>query len=347
MVTALAPALGLALAVAAASALAEWLHGRRVARIARLAFGPSGRPAAWARLAPAIRVLAMGLATLGAWLCLRHDPVEVAVEPSPRAAQQLLVVLDVSPSMNLADAGPASPRDSRNSRIMRGVRAGEVLRGILDRLDMQDTRVSLIACYSDAVPMLRDSTDKDLVSGLMDGLPLYTAFKPGETDLQAGIDEAFAMAKGWARRSTTLVVISDGDLSKPVNPGPRPASIADALVIGVGDPNRATDIAGHASRQDAWTLKSLAARLDGRYHDGNARHLPREVLDSLTMISPRVSDALGLREIGLASLAAGATLLAFLGPLLQWFGVPRPARPVAASPDSTRPDHARLTEVPA
>lgn len=341
MVTALAPALGLALAVAAASAIAEWLHARRVARIARLAFGPSGRPAAWARLAPALRVLAMGLATFGAWLLLRHDPIEVAVEPNPRAARQLLVVLDVSPSMNLSDAGPATPR------IMRGVRAGEVLRGILDRLDMQDTRVSLIACYSDAVPMLRDSTDKELVSGLMDGLPLYTAFKPGETDLQAGIDEAFAMAKGWARRSTTLVVISDGDLSKPVNPGPRPASIADVLVIGVGDPNRATDIAGHASRQDAWTLKSLAARLDGRYHDGNARHLPREVLDSLTMISPRVSDALGLREIGLASLATGATLLAFLGPMLQWFGVPRPARPVAASPDSTRPDRARLSEVPA
>jgi hypothetical protein len=137
--------------------------------------------------------------------------------------------------------------------------------------------------------MLRSSDDKDLVAGLMDGLPLYTAFKPGETDLQSALDEAFAIARPWARGSTTLVVISDGDLSKPVNPGRRPASIADAIVIGVGDPGRPTVLAGHASRQDAWTLKALAGRLDGMYHDGNVRHLPSDVLGRLTSIAPRTA----------------------------------------------------------
>jgi len=137
------------------------------------------------------------------------------------------------------------------------------------------------------------------------------------------------MAKGWARRSTTLVVISDGDLSKPVNPPARPASIADAIVIGVGDPNRATVISGHASRQDPWTLKSLAGKLDGRYHDGNTRHLPREVLDQLTMTAPRVSDALGLREIGLAALGAGCALVGLVGPLLILFGAPHSAARLA------------------
>lgn len=333
MVTDAAVAIGVPLLVAvvatAVVSLAEWMHARRVARVARLAFGPTGRPAAWARLAPALRVVGFGLATFGAMVLLRFDPIETEVEPNPRAARQLLVVLDVSPSMNLSDAGPGSEKQ------MRGVWAGEVLRGILDRMDMQDTRVNLVACYSKAVPMLRDSSDKELIANLMDGLPLYTAFTAGETDLQAGIDAAYEMAKGWARRSTTLVVITDGDLSKPVSPGPRPASIADAIVIGVGDPNRATQIAGHASRQDQWTLKSMAARLGAHYHEGNTRHLPSEVLDSLTMIAPRISDAFGVREVGLISLVAGAALLGLLGPLLQRFGAPRSPASVRASGEGT------------
>ena len=123
-----------------------------------------------------------------------------------------------------------------------------------------------------------------------------------------------------------LVVISDGDLSKPVSPGARPASIADAIVIGVGDPNRATAIAGHASRQDAWTLKSLAAKLDGIYHDGNTRHLPREVIERLTMVAPRVSDAIGLREAALVSLAVGCSIVGLAGPMLILFGAPAPYR---------------------
>ncbi len=48
---------------------AEALHVMRIRRLANLAFGPSGKPAVWARLAPGIRIasvamLAWGLATL-------------------------------------------------------------------------------------------------------------------------------------------------------------------------------------------------------------------------------------------------------------------------------------------
>jgi hypothetical protein len=141
--------------------------------------------------------------------------------------------------------------------------------------------------------------------------------------MQAGVDAAFEMAKGWARDSTTLVVISDGDLDKPVNIGRRPISIADAIVIGVGDPSRATPISGHASRQDQWTLKSVAAKLGGYYHEGNTKHLPTAVLDELTMIAPRVSDGLGLREAGLLALGIGCTVLGVLSPLLTLFGLRR------------------------
>lgn len=321
MVTALLA--GLAAGVVAG--VAEARHARRVARVARLAFAGEARAPGLARLAPAARVAGLALAVSGAALLLAHDPLEAEPEPNPRASRQLLVVLDASPSMNLEDAGPD------NAKEMRGVRAGKVLRGILDRLDMQDTRVSLVAFYTKALPILRDSTDKELVANLMDGLPLYTAFTAGETDLQSGIDAAYEMAKGWARRSTTLVVITDGDLSTPLSPGARPASIADAIVIGVGDPNRPTQIAGHASRQDQWVLKSLAAKLGGHYHEGNVRHLPREVLESLTMIAPRISDAVGVRELGLAAMVAGSAMLGLIGPLLLRFGAPRsPASSPAA-----------------
>lgn len=317
MVTPLATALLVGLAALAVAGLAEARHARRVARVRRLAFGPSGRPAWWAESAPFARALAVGLAAFGATALYLHDPLEANGEPNPRASRQLLVVLDVSPSMNLSDAGPG------NEKVMRGVWAGKVLQGILDRLDMTDTRVSMIAFYTKAIPMLQDSTDKNVLSNLMDGLPLYTAFKPGQTDMQAGIEAAFAMAKGWARDSTTLVVISDGDLDKPVNIGRRPGSIADAIVIGVGDPARATQISGHASRQDQWTLKSVAAKLDGYYHDGNTKHLPTAVLDELTMIAPRVSDGLGLREAGLLALGIGCTVLGVLTPLLVLCGLRR------------------------
>ena len=306
-----------AIAALAVAAIAEHFHAQRTARIARLAFGPSAKPALVARAAPIARIVGLTLAAFGATVLLRNDPIESDDAPDPRASRQLLVVLDVSPSMNLSDAGPATEKQ------MRGVWAGKVLQGILDRLDMKDTRVSMVAFYSTAIPMLQDSTDKNVLSNLMDGLPLYTAFKPGETDLQAGLQAAFDMAKGWARNSTTLVVITDGDLSKPVNPPARPASIADCIVIGVGDPNRATAISGHASRQDAWVLKSLAGKLDGYYHEGNSKHLPRAVLDKLTMIAPRVSDAIGLREAGLIALGVGCALLGLIGPLLMMFGAPR------------------------
>lgn len=330
-------AIATGLAAATVAAFAERRHAARVARVARLAFGPAGAPASWARAAPAVRIAGMALAAFGAVTLLRWDPLANEAEPNPRAARQLLVALDVSPSMNLEDAGPTVPRQ------MRGVWAGKVLRGILDRLDMADTRVTLVAFYTKAAVMLRTSDDKELVAGLMDGLPLYTAFKPGETDLQAGLDEAFEIARPWARGSATLVVISDGDLTKPGNPARVPASIADAIVIGVGDPNRPTVIAGHASRQDAWTLKSLAGRLGGTYHDGNVRHLPGELLDRLTSIAPRTASGIGERELGLATLALGASMLGLLVPALIRFGAPGAwhARPGARRADQT-PEGGRL-----
>ena len=320
----------IAAAVLLLALFAEHLHARRVQVVARLAFGPSGRPVWWARAAPTARAIALALAVWGALILWQHDPIEANEMPDARASRQLLVVLDVSPSMNLLDAGPSA------EKLSRGAWAGQLLQGILDRIDMKDTRVSMIAFYTKAVALLQDSSDKNLVSGLMDGLPLYTAFKAGETDLQAGLDEAFTMARGWARASTTLVVISDGDLTKPVVPTARPASIADVIVIGVGDPSRATSVGGHSSRQDEWVLKSLAGKLDGYYHQGNTKHLPSEVVNRLTMIAPRVGDAISMREAGLLALSVGGAMLGLLGLALMRFGVRREYRAALAGPRVAR-----------
>jgi Ca-activated chloride channel family protein len=311
----------IALALLVLTAFAERRHARRVARVSRLAFGPTGRPAPWTHASRVARPVGVALACWGALVLLTLDPVAAEQEPSPRASRQLLVVLDVSPSMNLADAGPEPDKVSR-------IRwAGRVLQGVLDRLDMRDTRISMIAFYSKALPILQDTTDRDLVSNMLDGLPMHIAFQPGSTDLASGIRAAFEMSRGWARNSTTLVLISDGDLDGAPLVPTRPKSIADVIVIGVGDPLKPTVISGRSSRQDQWVLKDVAARLGGYYHEGNAKHLPSSVVSKLGMVAPRTSDLLGLREAALVSIAVGASLLGLTGPALVWFGSRRPAAP--------------------
>jgi len=58
------------------AAFAEARHASRVARVRRLVFGASGRPAAWAEAAPIARALALGLAAFGATALYLHDPLE-------------------------------------------------------------------------------------------------------------------------------------------------------------------------------------------------------------------------------------------------------------------------------
>lgn len=309
--------LAIALCAGILAAAAEVVHARRVRRVARLAFGPTGKPATWALASPVLRCVGVALAAWGSVVLAQWDPVEAETTPNPRAARQLLIVLDVSPSMQIKDAGPDV------EKITRAQWAGKVTQGILDRLDMKDTRITLVAFYTKALPVLQDSTDKNVVANLLDGLPMYVAFESGSTDLGAGLNEAFRLAKPWARKSTTLVIITDGDLEKQPLPSSVPASIADTIVLGVGDPNKATLMNGHSSRQDVWPLKQLAARLNGYYHEGNRLHLPSAILDRLTMMTPRVARLLSLREAGLVAMGLGGALVGLLAPALLLFGLRR------------------------
>ncbi len=316
-------ALAIACGCLAVAMVGERLHARRVASVARLAFGPTGRPAPWTMLAPAARCLGVFLLAWGSVTLARHDPIDAEAVPDAKASRQLLVCLDVSPSMQVADAGPDA------EKVTRAAWAGKVFQGILDRIDMKTTRITLVVFYSKALVVLEQTTDKNVIANMLDGLPMHVGFDPGPTDMAAGLRECVRLAKPWDRKTATLVVIGDGDVESgaaSLGSLSLPASIADTIVIGVGDPARASLVSGHSSRQDAWTLKQVAAKFGGIYHDGNRMHLPSSVLDALTMLSPRDGMDLGLREVALIATALGATLVAGIGPLLAAFGMQREFR---------------------
>jgi hypothetical protein len=79
-------------------------------------------------------------------------------------------------------------------------------------------------------------------------------------------------------------------------------------------------VAGHRSKQETAALRSMAAKLDGVYFQGNSKHLPSKMLGRLSMIQPRVTDALGLRDLAFVSIAIGGSTLALVGPALSLFG---------------------------
>ena len=306
----------IAFAVLVFVGIAEWLHARRVARVARLAFGPSGRASRWTIVVAPSRTIAAALATWGLMFLVTYDPIEIDRKPAKIASNHLLVLLDVSPSMQLKDSGAEA------QGISRAKRAGEVVQAVLDRLDMENTRISIVAFYTDALAIVQDTFDKEVIRNALDGLPMYTAFEPGPTDLKKGLVKAFEIARLWPADSATLLIVTDGDVATGI-PSVIPSSIADTIVIGLGDPVKSTNVNGHASRQDTMGLRQLATRLGGFYHDGNRKHLPSEVVNSLTMIAPRVGGNWSVRDLALLAVGIGCSTLAFIGPLLTFFGRPR------------------------
>ena len=73
-----APLLAALLALIVAGS-AEALHGRRVRRLAILAFGPEGKPAAWAEAAPYLRTLAIAALAWGLATLLLLEPKRYAI----------------------------------------------------------------------------------------------------------------------------------------------------------------------------------------------------------------------------------------------------------------------------
>ena len=304
-----------ALGVALLVLIAEVLHTRRMVRLARLAFGPTGRPAAWAMSAPLLRVLAASGLAWGLVTLLLIKPKAHQAEAIPdKDKRNIIMVLDVSPSMRLVDAGPK--RD-----MSRRARATSVMESLFQRVPIQQYLMSIVATYNGAKPVVVGTKDMEVVRNIMADLPMQYAFHVGKTDLFAGIAEADRIARPWNPRSTLLILVSDGDTVPATGMPKLPASVADVLVVGVGDPRAGSFIDGRQSRQDAGSLRQIAARLGGTYHDANEKHLPSDLLRRLTIFPrPGAFEQLTRREYALLAVGAGATVLAFLPVLLAHFG---------------------------
>lgn len=297
---------------------AEWLHARRMARTRHLVAGPEGRPAGWTRAAGLLRTaayaaLAWGLVTLLAVPPRAYD-AQGALKKDDADPQHVLIVLDVSPSMRLKDAGPK--RD-----ISRMDRAREVMESFFDRVPLKDWRVSVVAFYTGAIPVVEDTSDFEVVRNILGDLPMNYAFQSGKTELFAGLKGAAEMAEKWKRDSATVVVVSDGD-TVPASGMPRmPASVRSVLVVGVGDSKTGSFIDGRNSRQDVSTLRQVATRLGGTFFDGNEKHLPSAlVAESAWREGDDDLVTWTRREFALFAVAAGATILALLPLALALFG---------------------------
>ncbi len=312
------PGLVVAASVMAIILCAELVHLRRLLPVARLAFGPKGQPAAWVRMVPFLRALAggalaWGLLTLWTLIPKVHSGAGEAFGVD-EANKNVLLVLDVSPSMRLEDAGPTK----HQSRMHR---ARDVLDSFLRRVPLEQYRFTVMAVYNGAKPVVKRTRDVEVVRNILGDLPLHFAFEAGKTKLFDGLQAAAETAKAWEPNSTTLILVSDGDTVPAQGMPKMPPSIESVLVVGVGGPRAGSFIDGAQSRQDVSTLRQIATRLGGSFHNGNTKHLSSVLIRDLTQSGAESAlEQLSLREYALAACGLGAGWLAILPLLLQLFG---------------------------
>jgi len=304
-----------ACAVVILAASAELLHARRVRQVAPLAFGPHRRPELWTYLAAPLRVLALAGVCWGLITLLLATPKVHHGTPPPNVdPRHLVLLLDVSPSMYLKDAGPTKKQ-------MRKERAAQVMQSFFERVPIELYKISVLAFYTESKPVVVDTTDLEVVRNILFDLPMSYAFKAGETDLFHGLEEAAKLAKPWQPGSTTLVIISDGDTVASTGMPKMPASVKHVLVVGIGDAKVGSFIDGHQSRQDVSTLRQVATRLGGKYHNGNELHLASTMLQELSLVRGKgLFERLSKREYALAACGLGAFTLAFLPFALHRWG---------------------------
>jgi Ca-activated chloride channel family protein len=100
-----------------------------------------------------------------------------------------------------------------------------------------------------------------------------------------------------------------------------PASIARTLLVGIGDPISGKFIDGRQSRQDVSTLRQVANRLGGEFHNGNEQHISTAAIQRLTAQNGKKGfRELTLRDYALLAVIAGGAVLALLPLALHYFG---------------------------
>ncbi|MEC7724395.1 MAG: VWA domain-containing protein [Planctomycetota bacterium] len=293
----------------------EVLHARRVHRLRHLLFGPKGAPAAWASAAPFLRILSSSALAWGLTTLIFVEPKVHAGEEIPDDEwRHLLLVYDVSPSMMLKDAG-ASGDQTRHER------ARELIESMFERVKIGQYKVSVIATYNGAKPVVTDTKDIEVVRHMLTEVDLQYAFKVGKTKLFDGIQVACDLARSWRVNSALMVIVSDGDTVPSTGMPKLPPSIGGTLVIGVGDHLSGSFIGGQQSRQDESTLRQVAIRTGGEFHNGNRRQVPSDILNAAAKDSRKpLLEQLTLREYALLAVLLASLVLALLPVLLHYFG---------------------------
>ncbi|VTR95176.1 von Willebrand factor type A OS=Isosphaera pallida (strain ATCC 43644 / DSM 9630 / IS1B) GN=Isop_3571 PE=4 SV=1: VWA_2 [Gemmata massiliana] len=295
---------------------AELLHYVRVRRVAPLAFGPHRGRMFLAAVAPFVRVGAMAAAAWGLTVLLVLAPKSHKQgEIKESEFRHLVLVLDVSRSMEVEDAGPGGKQK-------RSERAADLIQSFFERVQAERYKTTVIAVASEAKPVVLDTTDREVIRNVLTELPMRHAFKPGETNMFAGLEEAAKVAKPWPPGSAVLMVVTDGDTVPTTGMPKIPASIGgNVVMVGVGNPTVGKSLGGHTTRQDASTLRQVATRLNGAYHDGNEKQLSTELISRVDeKAQPKGGDRWTAREYALLCVGSGTGVLALLPVLLALLG---------------------------
>ena len=318
-----------ALLVLLLSALAEALHARRARAVARLAFGPEGAPRRWTMAVPFLRCAALAAFAWGlAVMWQLHQAAKDGRPHETKEPARLVFVADLSPSMYLKDAGPDGKR-TRQERMREEVEA------VLMRVG-GDLRYGVVGFYTEAHAVIMDAHDPELVRNVFDGLPLQYVMKAGSTDLGTAVNAAVKLVEPLPAQTVRLVIFTDGD-TVPLQPIlPRPRSVKDVLVLGLGNPRKGTFIAGHQSRQDAEVLAAVARALRGAYHDVNEKHLPTDALGDLVVRTAPPRGGLDLAQLAVLAMALGALTLALVPVAQQYFGAAWQVAPAGAGEEAVR-----------
>jgi Ca-activated chloride channel family protein len=235
-------------------------------------------------------------------------------ERNVAATRHLMVLLDVSPSMQLQDAGERGA-DKRSAR------AAELLRSVMERAPSDEVKITMACFYTDAMLLAKECSDREVIWNFADNLPLHIAYRPGKTDLVKSLNSAGDLVKDFPRKTTTVLVLTDGDTVPDTGLKPMPSSVSEVIFAGVGSPTHGAFIDGHLSRQDNSSLSQLARRLGGQYHNGNVKQVPSEMLRRLIAPDERTEKIkVNMRVLATIVLASSAALICLLPLLLEYFG---------------------------
>src|SRR5205823_370018 len=121
----------------------------------------------------ALRVVSVAAVGWGlATLLLLTPKIHKGAEIPEGETRHLLLVLDVSPSMRLDDAGPTG----KQSRMKR---AAELLTSFFERVPIERYRITVVAVYTDAKPVVIETRDMEVVRNILNDLPMHHAFTAG------------------------------------------------------------------------------------------------------------------------------------------------------------------------